>query len=63
MCKDLDKWLRGFSYERLLELSDVLDGELERRSERKFDRGQVRSTYMSDGVRGERMARRESRAA
>ena len=63
MSKDLDKWFRGLSHEDLMELSDALDGELHRRSDRKFARGHVHTTYMVDEVRGERMARRESQAA
>ena len=44
--------LRSLSDEQIEELSAALDAEVHRRTERRFSRGQVRSTYMPDRVRG-----------
>ena len=51
--------LNRLTDERLYDLSAAIDTELERRSDRRLERGHRRSTYMCDMVRGNRMARRD----
>lgn len=50
--------LKRLADEQLYDLSAAIDGELQRRRNRRFARGSRRSTYMSDMVRGRRSARR-----
>ena len=51
--------MKRLTDEGLYDLSAAIDGELERRRDRRFARGSRRSTYMSDMVRGNRMAKRD----
>lgn len=53
--------LRRLSDEQLYELSELLDGELDRRYRRMIGRGYYRSTYMRDRVRGPEKAPRPVR--
>lgn len=56
MEKRLQKWMKRMDDEQLCSLSELVSAEIDRRAERRFPRAYVRSTYMSDIVRGERKA-------
>ncbi len=56
MDKRLHKWMRRMDDEQLCSLSELVSAEIDRRTQRRFPRAYVRSTYMSDMVRGERKA-------
>jgi hypothetical protein len=55
--------LRGLSDDQLHAVSQAVDLELERRTERHRQRGFTRSTFMVDLVRGKRLAPRYRAAA
>jgi len=56
MEKRLHRWMKQMDDEQLCSLSELVAVEMDRRAQRRFPRAYVRSTYMSDMVRGERKA-------
>jgi hypothetical protein len=59
---DLTRRLRALSDEELQALSEGIDAEIDHRRCRVVGRGYIRSTYMSDRVRGRRKAPRRQAA-
>jgi len=59
----MSRKLRGMTNERIHELAEAVDAELDRQRGLRVQRGYRRSTYMTDRIRGRRKAPRLAKAA